>query len=77
MMNATPTKETERMTINGLTKYRIRFTANSETITWERFGRTMEGTLSLAKKACTREYGSDWKSISICGPQGDSGVYYF
>ena len=48
-----------------MNKYTIKFKVNGKWLVWERFGKHMESTLALTKKAIAKEYGDTWTG-GIC-----------
>ena len=62
--------------VGKLNLYRVRIVAGGKVHTWERYGRTLAGSLRSARDAAVKEFGR-LDSIAICGEQGDTGVYAF
>ncbi len=58
-------------TTNGLLPYRFSFKAGSKRHTWIRYGKDLESTFDLAKKAAKREY-SDASAFLIESPQREN-----
>jgi len=61
----------------GLRRFRVRVVrTDGQVATWDRFGSDMETALDSAKKAAAEEF-VQFRSIAICGEQGNSGVWAF